>query len=66
MMIMLNGKEETFGGPMTISGLLEAKGLAPRGVVVEVNQTIIDRKDFPDIRLKDRDCVEILRFVGGG
>lgn len=66
MVITLNGKTETIERSMTIHDLLEEKSLKPETVVVEVNLEIIDRARFGETEIRDKDVVEILRFVGGG
>ena len=66
MIVTINGKEEYFSETLTIYDLLKIKDVSPDGVVVELNRDIIDKKDFFHIELKDRDMLEILRFVGGG
>jgi thiamine biosynthesis protein ThiS len=35
-------------------------------VVIELNRTIVDRKQFDRIALKEGDQIEIIHFVGGG
>lgn len=66
MIIIVNGKEETYSEPLTIFDLLKIKDVKPDGVVVELNRDIIDKNNFSGIQLKDKDVIEILRFVGGG
>jgi sulfur carrier protein len=66
MVITLNGQPENLDGSMTIRDLLEKKALEPDTVVVEVNLEIIDRDTFHETAIRDRDVIEILRFVGGG
>jgi sulfur carrier protein len=66
MVITLNGQPENLDGSMTIRDLLEKKALEPDTVVVEVNLEIIDRDAFHETAIRDRDVIEILRFVGGG
>jgi thiamine biosynthesis protein ThiS len=51
---------------MTVGDLIREKGLDPETIVVEHNLEIITTIDFDQIRLKDNDNLEILRFVGGG
>jgi sulfur carrier protein len=66
MEILLNGKPKDVEPGATLLSLLKEKGLKPGQVVVEVNQEIADWKRYDDILLRERDCVEILEFVGGG
>ena len=50
----------------TIAELLASKGLAPDSLVVELNLRIIRQEQWPEIRLKENDRLELLNFVGGG
>jgi sulfur carrier protein len=62
----LNGEPRQLAPGTTIAGLLEAAGLAPRRVAVEVNGAIIPRGRHPDHVLVDGDKVEIVHALGGG
>jgi sulfur carrier protein len=64
--ITVNGKRDTVGPGTSISGYLAFKNSDPSVAVVEVNKSIVKKKDFGNTILNDGDIVEILRFVGGG
>ena len=64
--ITLNGKPANVPADSTIHDLLQAKGLAEKLVVVELNGTIVPRSDFGQTRFGAGDQVEIVHFVGGG
>jgi len=64
--IKLNGVDEFLPVRMTISELLKSKELNPARVVVEVNKNIVKRENYGDFFINDGDCIEVLRFVGGG
>lgn len=65
MDILINGERETCP-PGTIAELVAHRGLAPEALVVELNGTIVRQEQWPAIRLKDHDALELLSFVGGG
>jgi thiamine biosynthesis protein ThiS len=65
MKLKLNG-EEYITDADTMARLLKELKIIPGRVAVEVNLTVIRKKDFEDYRLKDGDSVEIVYFVGGG
>ena len=65
-MIIINGKEESIDDGFSIGDLLKEKNLDFDSVVVEHNRVIIDKSDYDNIELKEKDLLEILRFVGGG
>lgn len=64
--ILLNGKEEELEGEMSITELLKKKNIRPEVVTVEVNEKIIQRKDYQREILKDNDRIEIVFHIGGG
>lgn len=65
MELVINGKRES-GEFSTVLALLEARGHAPKAVVVELNGAIIPQADFAGRVLADGDTLEIVQFVGGG
>ena len=66
MHIHVNGEDRDIEEGSTVSDLLGALKLRADQVAVEINLTILDRKDFNGIVLKKDDRVEILSFIGGG
>ncbi len=67
MTIILNGKETSFEGEITIQGLLEQGYVEMQEyVTVQVNEDIISRADYGTYVIKDKDVVECLYYMGGG
>ncbi len=66
MQILLNGEEQRFSGPLTVSHLLDALGLSERRVAVEVNREIVPRSRHGEHELQDNDQVEVVLAIGGG
>lgn len=66
MQLMLNGEARRFAGVSHISGLVEALGLDPRKVAVELNMEIVPRSAYEVTALSDGDRIEIVHFIGGG
>jgi len=66
MDIQLNGQPTPVATGITIGDLIRKKGLDPATIVVEHNMAIIKAADLDQITLKEKDTLEILRFVGGG
>ena len=64
--ITVNGESRTMLADSTVLSLLEALGLNPRAVAVELNGEILGRDDFGGTKLSGGDRVELVRFVGGG
>ncbi len=67
MVITVNGENVSLSdGSLSISSFLSSKGINSNTVVVELNREIILREDYETAFIKDKDILEILRFVGGG
>jgi sulfur carrier protein len=66
MIIRVNGKQEELKEPVSLQEFLLLKKIEPSHVVVELNRNIIPKDKFSDIKIKNNDVLEILRFVGGG
>jgi len=66
MNITVNGKPEEISGPTSLMEFLRLREIRAEGVVIELNQDIVEKKDFTDIMIKENDKLEIVRFVGGG
>ncbi|MBT2573797.1 sulfur carrier protein ThiS [Bacillus sp. ISL-51] len=66
-MLQLNGKQIEWDKEKgTIQDLLESYQLDQKIVVVERNKEIIEKKNYRNVGLCDRDVIEIVHFVGGG
>lgn len=66
MQVVLNGNEEKLEKTMTLSEFLSFKGLNPDTIIVELNGKIIKKTEWSHTALSDKDCLEVLKFVGGG
>jgi thiamine biosynthesis protein ThiS len=66
MKIIVNGVEQEFNSPLTVTSLLHELNLRTEQVAVEINLNILDRSHFPNWNLQEGDKVEILSFIGGG
>lgn len=66
MNILVNGKTDQVDDGFTLSAYLIQKKLEPESVVVELNGAVILKENYETCVIKDNDCLEIVRFVGGG
>lgn len=64
--LVVNGKEETLQGPMTVRQYLAAKGITQRFIAVAHNGRVLRKDEYDDVLLANGDRVEIVRPVGGG
>ncbi len=65
-MVKVNGEVVQDADGMSVSEFLSTHGYPDKMIAVECNGTIISRKDWDEVTLKDGDAVEVVRFVGGG
>ena len=69
MKIRINGKEKDIvleNKKALLSNTLEALGYKPNTIVVELNDLIINSKNWDNAILKEGDSLEIVSIVGGG
>jgi sulfur carrier protein len=64
--IVVNGVARALPEGWSVEQLLRDVGMVAERVAVEVNQQIVDRRDYVTRRLQPGDRVEIITFVGGG
>ena len=62
----VNGEKIEFREGMTVSELVAEMGFSEAMVAVELNIDILPRDSFSSTVLKENDCIEVVRFVGGG
>lgn len=63
---MLNGNLEEIGEEINLSTFLLSKGLNLDTIIVEYQGNIVKKEEWAMITLQDKDCLEVLKFVGGG
>jgi sulfur carrier protein len=64
--LRINGKQVELVGPTRLLDYLVGLGVDPRAVAVELNERILERREFDDTMLDVGDVVEVVRMVGGG
>ena len=64
--IRVNGKIITIIDKLTIAELIKDLKIPLTKVAIELNNVIIDKKRIKNIRLKKKDIIEIVHFIGGG
>lgn len=66
MNITLNGEHHVIESGTSLQQLLDALQVNCDALVVQRNDDIVARVQFPDTSLEDGDTLELVRFVGGG
>ena len=67
MKLHVNGDERDFpDAPFTLAAFVDALGMKPDRVAVELNRDIVPRDRWPETQLNEGDRLEVVHFVGGG
>ena len=64
--IRLNGKEKIIVENLSVQTLIEDLKIPIKKVAIELNHEIIDKKKLNKIKIKNKDRIEIVHFIGGG
>jgi len=64
--IKLNGKSLTIGKNISLKKYIDTIKIPIKKVAIELNHQIVDKNRLNKIKLKNKDTVEIVHFIGGG
>ena len=64
--IKVNGKKLTFNQSSTLESIVKKLNIPLDKVAIELNRKIINKKKIKNIKIKDKDSIEIVYFIGGG
>jgi thiamine biosynthesis protein ThiS len=64
--IKVNGKIKTVIDKLTLHELINDLKIPITKVAIEFNKEIIEKIKLKKIRLKNKDIIEIVHFIGGG
>ena len=64
--LMVNGKPKELEASIDLAAYLDSFGLNLQHVAVGYNGEVLAKDQFPEIKLRDGDILEIVRPVGGG
>ena len=64
--IKLNGKIKLIAENTKMETLIIALKIPIKKVAIELNHQIVDKNRLNKIKLKNKDMVEIVHFIGGG
>ena len=65
-MIRLNGNSISGCEGITVEELVNKQNFNKSRIAVEINGTIIPKKDYETTQIQENDVVEVVSFVGGG
>lgn len=66
MNISVNGISHRLKEDTSVSDFLKANTIDTNSLIVELNKNIVKSSYYQQVFFKDKDQIEILRFVGGG
>jgi len=66
MTILLNGQHKTVGNISNLEELIRSVVDKDAGLIVEMNEKIIKREQWPHHIVQEGDVIELIRLVGGG
>ena len=66
MRVILNGENKEVAEDLSLSELLDGLQLPAQRIAIELNKQVVRKKDWPEIRVREADRIEIVHFVGGG
>jgi sulfur carrier protein len=66
MKLVVNGETHETTDDASVEGLLAEMGVAPRTVVVALNDEVLAAASRGKRQLREGDRIELFRFVGGG
>lgn len=66
MQIFINGETRELESELNLLELLEKLELPTTRIAIELNKSVVRKKDWETINVSDADKIEIIHFVGGG
>jgi thiamine biosynthesis protein ThiS len=64
--VLVNGERKSVPTGVTVSGLLRTLGIEADRVAVEMNKSIVRKRDWDKTPVEGEASFEIVHFVGGG
>ena len=64
--IKLNGKNKSIDDDFSLNKLIYNLNIPIQKVAIELNKEIINKKKIKSIKIKNKDNLEIVYFIGGG
>ena len=64
--IQLNGKKLKINENLSINDLLKKYKLNEKSIAIELNGIILPKENYKKKKIKNRDKIEIVHFIGGG
>lgn len=66
MKVFINGETREIPSEVNLSELLKNLSLPSERVAIELNEEVVRKRDWENIKVAYADKIEIIHFVGGG
>ena len=66
MNVFLNGEVREVPDGLDLEQLLRHFSLPSQRVAIELNKSVVRRKDWAEVKVSESDKIEVIHFVGGG
>lgn len=66
MQVFINGETRNIESELNLLELLKKLELPTERIAIELNKSVVRKKDWETIKVGDADTIEIIHFVGGG
>ena len=66
MQVIINGETKQIERELNLQELLKKLELPTERIAIELNKTVVRKKDWAAVKEADSDKIEIIHFVGGG
>lgn len=66
MKIVVNGESREIADSNSLENLLSELALPEQRIAIELNRTVVRKKDWATTFVNEGDRIEIVHFVGGG
>lgn len=66
MKVTINGENKELSSEVSLFELLTKLDLPSKRIAIELNKDVVRKKDWQNIKVSDKDKIEIIHFVGGG
>ena len=66
MNVVVNGETQELSTGTTVAGLVDTLGRSPKGMAVAINEEVVPRSTWREVKLRPGDRVEVLSAAQGG
>ena len=64
--IQINGKQLKINKNLSVKDLIKKYKIKEKKIAIELNGMILPKQDYKKRKIKNRDKIEIVHFIGGG